>query len=839
MPAAPSSISSLSPVRIYILWHPGLDESVEAAGEQASESGPGSQPVTQNKRGLQLARRLYHWFRLENMEGIPVYFRSAVAHGASVPPPIADDSGILNYIIPLIDANMVASPDWRRYVSAFVSGMLPASPTASNAKSKAKKSPPAAAECVLLPVAMEPLAYNMPESMRRLNFIRHIAKDDQPVDDETLIARLTEIICRDLRARMFQKKARNRDKPLAPPDKIKIFLSHAKADDTKEAIALKEYIQRETQCEAFFDETDIASGYDYARILENSITQDSAGLIVIQGDNYADRPWCRKEIRDFLQPFAYLSSSKEPRLQYFIHPVIVVQTMKGHQIARTIPELGYSPCIRWPTKTPDDYFATPRFVVTTLLREILFSLFHRLLAERIAEHKKDCSEIFINRSPDPFLINRILANKATSLFLKGNQACSFVHPGYGLSGMDREGLKAAFPQCEFTSFLSRSSSNRWPGLKLKGKVIAISVGNPGDILAKGLWDEHIQELLVRLLRPLLHAQSSILYGGTLPNNLKSSPPWENGINFTVTMLRLLAGERQPINECEEQPRLYIPTPCHVLPISAKTIAQWTDICSFIPVTAEDTGIELKALQEQAPPSPDPEELASFSFSERQKKQQEYKHAKNEYHIRRRAIEARAYSAMRRKICDSKSLLVCSLPDSLSGTLGTRRVKTHAHILIGGKLLGFTGIMPGVFEEFLHAVRAKKPIYVISEYGGAAALLAKWLIDPPVKPPPELTIEYYKKHSEKYAETLTEFAKLPTPLSQMPTPQDAFEKLWRCIDQVRGHRDLAKIFYNGLTHQENLELLSAVNSGTISRLIWTGIGNLKSTTKKKTERQIAP
>ncbi|TLD71706.1 TIR domain-containing protein [Phragmitibacter flavus] len=838
MPTA--SISSLSPVRIYILWHPGLDESVEVTDVKSGETGPESKPATQNQRGLLLARRLYHWFRLENMEGIPVYFRSAVAYGDSVPPPLYDDPGILNYIIPLIDANMVASPDWRRYVSAFVGGMLPTSPATGSAKTKAKKSPPAAAECVLLPVAMEPLAYNMPESMRRLNFIRHIAKDDQPVDDETLIARLTEVICRDLRARMFQKKASNRIKqPLSPPDKIKIFLSHAKADDTKEAIALKEYIQRETQCEAFFDETDIASGYDYARILENSITQDSAGLVVIQGDNYADRPWCRKEIRDFLQPFAYPNSSKEQRLQYFIHPVIVVQTMKGHQIARTIPELGYSPCIRWATKTPDDYFATPRFVVTTLLREILFSLFHRLLAESIAERKKDCREIFINRSPDPFLINRILANKATNLFLKGNQACSFVHPGYGLSGMDREGLKAAFPQCEFTSFLSRSSSNRWAGLKLKGKVIAISVGNPGDILAKGLWDEHIQELLVRLLRPLLHAQASILYGGTLPKNLKSSPPWEKGINFTVTMLRLLAGERQPINEHEEQPRLYIPTPCHELPISAKTIAQWTDICSFVPVTAEDTGIELKSLQEPAPPSPDPEELAALSYTERQKTQREYEDAKNEYHVRRRAIEARAYSAMRRKVCDSKSLLVCSLPDSLSDTLGTKRVKTHAHILIGGKLLGFAGIMPGLFEEFLHAVRAKKPIYLISEYGGAAALLAKWLIHPPAKQPPELTIEYYKQHSEKYAETFLELEKLPTTLPKMPTPQDAFDKLRGYIDQVSGHGDLAKIFRNGLTHYENLDLLSAGNSGTISRLIWTGIGNLKSTTKKETEHQIAP
>ncbi len=820
-----ASIFNLSPVRIYILWHPALDAAAEAAKDKSAGTGAENKPVLQENRGLKLARRLYHWFRLENMEGIPVYFRSVPAQGSSLPPPIPEDCGIRNYIIPLIDANMVASPEWRRYVGEFVSRSNPASTAKATGNDQEVNAAPPPPEFMLLPVAMEPLAYNMPESMRRLNFIRHISQASQLADDEALIARLTEVICRDLRARIFRTRAGDGGQPQTPPNKIKIFLSHAKADDTKEAIALKEYIQRETQCEAFFDETDIASGYDYARILQESITQDSAGLIVIQGDNYADRPWCRKEIRDFLRPFCDQGALKNGRLQYFTHPAIVVQTMQGQQIARTIPELGYSPCIRWPSKTPEDSSSTPRFVVTSLLREILFSLFHRLLADRIAEREGNRREIFINRSPDPFLINRILSDEVIESLPESERPCSFVHPGYGLSGMDREGLKTAFPKCEFTSFLARSAASPLSRLNLNGKIIAISAGNPGDILAKGLWDEHLRELLIRLLRPLLHAQASILYGGKLPDTLRHPSLWEGDINFTVTLLQILAGERKPSVGHDEQPRLYIPTPCFKLPVAANVIAQWTDICSFVPVSAEDSGIELKALREKAPQAVSSQEPLEATSAARRRAQKQYERMKREYEIRLSAIHARAYSAMRRKICDTHKPLICELPDSLPQHPTTKSVETLAHILIGGKLLHFTGIMPGIFEEFLHAVEARKSVYLISEYGGAAALLSGWLLQRPGKRPPELTVEYYKTHSKGYKEVLAEFGKLPATTPHLLTPQDAFDRLWSHLKA--GAQSISLLLNNGLDEESNRILLASSSSGAICDAVSKGVTCISS------------
>ena len=52
--------------------------------------------------------------------------------------------------------------------------------------------------------------------------------------------------------------------------------------------------------------------------------------------------------------------------------------------------------------------------------------------------------------------------------------------------------------------------------------------------------------------------------------------------------------------------------------------------------------------------------------------------------------------------------------------------TDARVLIGGKLSGFAGAMPGIVEEAIVAVEARHPLYVSAGFGGAAALVAQRL-----------------------------------------------------------------------------------------------------------------
>lgn len=82
-----------TPIHIYVLWHP-----LFAQGEG-------------------LAMDIYRWFRLDNIEGIPVFLRSRAAKPRegqdSRHPPRIEQKARINYVVPLVDAHMVADPAWR------------------------------------------------------------------------------------------------------------------------------------------------------------------------------------------------------------------------------------------------------------------------------------------------------------------------------------------------------------------------------------------------------------------------------------------------------------------------------------------------------------------------------------------------------------------------------------------------------------------------------------------------------------------------------------------------------------------------------------------------------
>jgi hypothetical protein len=813
---------SLSPIRIYVLWHPDMDKSHDPAHVN---------------RGITLARRIYHWFRLETMDGIPVYFRSHPAgeNPEAAPLEIRNEPGVRNYIIPLIDAHMVSSPEWRKFVSDLALENDDASRRSMRSKEEGRS------EMRIFPVAMESVAYNMPESLKKLNFIRHVGNGEAQPDNLELLSRLSEAICRDLR---FWLRRRTDDRPDAEvahtiPAKIKIFLSHAKADSTSEAIALKEHIQRETQCEAFFDETDIACGYDFSEILGSNLSEESSGLIVIQGDNYADRPWCRKEIRDFLKPVRETTTDKADR--YFIPPVVVVQTMKGRQLGRTIAELGYAPCARWNEKDPA---TSARFVVTTLLREILFGLFYRVLARCTAEAKTAAEangQVYINRAPDPVMINRIVKDRGLD-----SPISEVLHPGYGLSKMEREGLEASVPTIRFTPFLDVENPFASAKTPLSGSVIAISAGNSDDILSFGMGDEHVKELLVRLVRPIVSAGASLLYGGKMPESLRPEKPWGKRVDFMAALLQTIITERDSVKDASQTtrpPRLFIPVAWHAAStIDAQKIALWTDICSFAPGQCEDSGIRTELLP-KSPVPPDEADLADDTPHERRERRQQYATGLAEYDRIELAKKALSISAMRRKICDTESPLLCRLPDAGANDRDGRfRIRTTAHILIGGKTRGFSGIMPGVFEEALYAFEAGKPVFLIVEGGGAAAMLARWLVNfkqRPKLPPADFKVDLYREATGKpsYSNMLVGLKHEAFSSITSNPPGDALNELWKFVRQSRDPESLSQLLKNGLTPDDNFRLLYAARRAAIEQkdlppstqeicgLVWKGIFQL--------------
>ena len=140
-------MSNKTPVRIYVLWHEEFEE------------------------GIELARHIYHWFRLPSAEGIPVYPRAwnpeAIENSGrtELPDPIEEESCLHNYIFPLVENHMVASLDWRDTIREFAEKHENGQKRATGTNKKAKTH--------LFPIALDDNAYQLPDEVARLNFIRH------------------------------------------------------------------------------------------------------------------------------------------------------------------------------------------------------------------------------------------------------------------------------------------------------------------------------------------------------------------------------------------------------------------------------------------------------------------------------------------------------------------------------------------------------------------------------------------------------------------------------------------------------------------------------------------
>lgn len=66
------------------------------------------------------------------------------------------------------------------------------------------------------------------------------------------------------------------------------------------------------------------------------------------------------------------------------------------------------------------------------------------------------------------------------------------------------------------------------------------------------------------------------------------------------------------------------------------------------------------------------------------------------------------------------------PTSLTKMRVEMENNAHARIVVGGRMMGYSGIMPGIIEEFKIAIEADHPVYVVGGFGGAARYVANVL-----------------------------------------------------------------------------------------------------------------
>jgi hypothetical protein len=122
-------------------------------------------------------------------------------------------------------------------------------------------------------------------------------------------------------------------------------------------------------------------------------------------------------------------------------------------------------------------------------------------------------------------------------------------------------------------------------------------------------------------------------------------------------------------------------------------------------------------------------------------------------------------------------------------------QVDARVLVGGKLNGYQGTMPGVIEEAITSLVSAQPIYVAGGFGGAAALVAR---------------------------VLTADAQTWAP-ANFPNGMDD-ESLRFAVDQLNVAAE-SGVVPDGLTDEERSQLASTHRPGDIATLVALGLARV--------------
>jgi SLOG cluster2/TIR domain len=160
----------------------------------------------------------------------------------------------------------------------------------------------------------------------------------------------------------------------------------------------------------------------------------------------------------------------------------------------------------------------------------------------------------------------------------------------------------------------------------------------------------------------------------------------------------------------------------------------------------------------------------------------------------------------------------ALARGLSAMRETIARNTEARVVLGGKLSGFAGLMPGIVEEVLLAIRRRQPLFIAGGFGGAAHLVADAIEG---RRPAQLRRQYQESMEQPYLETLRlyEQRRKQSPnldLSDMDYTAAASEL------EKYGVQGLAAT--NGLTEKENHELFT---TGSVDAAVYLTMKGLSA------------
>ena len=322
------------------------------------------------------------------------------------------------------------------------------------------------------------------------------------------------------------------------------------------------------------------------------------------------------------------------------------------------------------------------------------------------------------------------------------------------------------------------------------RLIGISISYERDnLLSRGLGIEHLRELLLRLSRPLLRHSGSLAYGGH----------WQDTEdNFTFELLRLVSAERLDTSAGDNggtpqtvgQLFCYSAWPRHYK-ISKSMEAQWMNCCRVLRISQSRAGLK----QKDQLPKADPDKMTPED--------------RDKIVPRLAFNSAVTLSAMRRISMEGWYLTAADVAQEQVPPISAR-------IVLGGKLTDYSGFAPGIFEEALVTMEARKPLYLLGGFGGATEVLAKAITDTTM--PPEMALGWHLRHTPKL-KSLDESAKKFGMPKNCRSTEEIFDALAKQIREARA--DPAGVLNTGLDDAQTRELLQTRSIDSAVYLVFSG------------------
>jgi tetratricopeptide (TPR) repeat protein len=159
--------------------------------------------------------------------------------------------------------------------------------------------------------------------------------------------------------------------------------------------------------------------------------------------------------------------------------------------------------------------------------------------------------------------------------------------------------------------------------------------------------------------------------------------------------------------------------------------------------------------------------------------------------------------------------------SLYGMRASNTAAISAKIVLGGKTQKFMGFYPGILEEALMAINAGHAVYVLGGFGGATRLIADALTG---KRPPELTLEWQRRHSVEFGETIDFYERKRVEDLTLMLPAIDYEG---AVDALNRHGVNGLAAANGLTARQNRFLFETASVDAALYFIMKGLNRIAS------------